>query len=255
MALSPTQMERYSRQLLLKEIGGAGQTRLLQARVVVVGAGGLGSPAACYLAAAGVGQLILADDDRVELSNLQRQILHTTDRIGQAKTDSAAQALQALNPDVQVIPFTQRVTQETVDGLVQQGDLLLDGSDNFATRYLLNAACFRAGKPLVSAAVLGFEGQLSVFRHGVDNTAPCYQCLYPHPPAPEATPTCRSAGVLGAVTGILGAWQAAEAIKALLGVGDSLAGSLLLVNVLHGQIQRIRITKNPDCPLCGAGSG
>ncbi|MEO5364126.1 MAG: molybdopterin-synthase adenylyltransferase MoeB [Magnetococcus sp. DMHC-8] len=250
MALSPLQLERYSRQLLLKELGGVGQVRLLQARVVVVGAGALGSAAACYLAAAGVGRLFIADDDRVELSNLQRQILHTTDRIGQAKTASAVQALHALNPEVHVIPWTERVSAATVDGLVQRGDLVLDGSDNFATRHLLNEACFRAHKPLVSAAVLGFEGQLSVFRHGVDAAAPCYRCLYPHPPAPGTVPTCRTAGVLGAVTGILGAWQAAEAIKELLGVGESLAGSLLLINVLHGQVQRIRISKNPECSLC-----
>ncbi|MBF0461985.1 MAG: molybdopterin-synthase adenylyltransferase MoeB [Magnetococcales bacterium] len=251
--LSPAQLERYSRQLLLKEVGGAGQLRLLQAQVVVVGAGGLGSSAACYLAAAGVGRLLIADDDRVELSNLQRQILHTTDRIGQAKTDSARQALYALNPEVEVIPFAARVTLATVDDLLRQGDLVLDGSDSFATRHLLNEACFRAGKPLISAAVLGFEGQLSTFRHGVDPQAPCYRCLYPHLPEPGATPTCRSAGVLGALTGILGAWQAAEAIKELLGVGDSLSGSLLLFNVLHGQVQRIRFGKNPACGVCAPG--
>lgn len=248
--LSTTQIERYARQILLKEVGGAGQLRLLNARVVLLGAGGLGSPAAYYLAAAGVGHLTIADHDRVDISNLQRQILHTTDRIGQPKTASALQALQALNPDIQLVPFTERVTAENVNALVRQGDLVLDGSDTFATRYLLNRACFVEKKPLVSAAVLGFEGQLSLFLHGVDATAPCYQCLYPDPPAPGAIPTCNSAGVLGAVTGVLGAWQAAEAIKVLLGVGESLAGKLLLINLLHGQIQRIRIAKNPACPLC-----
>ncbi|MBF0399465.1 MAG: molybdopterin-synthase adenylyltransferase MoeB [Magnetococcales bacterium] len=244
-------MERYARQLLLKEVGGAGQARLLRARVVLIGAGGLGSPAAYYLAAAGVGGLVIADDDRVEISNLQRQILHTTDRIGQTKTASALQALRALNPDIDLVPFTERVTDDTVDDLVRQGDLVIDGSDTFVTRYLLNRACFVAQKPLVSGAVLGFEGQLSLFLHGVDPAAPCYQCLYPDPPAVGTTATCRSGGVLGAVTGIVGAWQAAEAIKALLGVGESLAGYLLLINILHGQIQRIRIPKNPNCPLCG----
>jgi molybdopterin/thiamine biosynthesis adenylyltransferase len=250
--LSSTQIERYSRQILLKEIGGVGQLRLLRARVVLLGAGGLGSPAACYLAAAGVGRLIIADDDRVELSNLQRQILHSTERIGQAKAESAVQTLRALNPDVEVIPVTERVTPATVDDLVRQGDVVLDGSDTFATRYLLNAACLRGGKPLISAAVLGFEGQLSVFPHGIDPAAPCYQCLYPHPPEPGTTATCSSAGVLGALTGILGAWQAAEAIKVLLNIGDSLAGSLLLVNLLHGQVRRIRIPKDPACSLCSA---
>ncbi|MBF0161707.1 MAG: molybdopterin-synthase adenylyltransferase MoeB [Magnetococcales bacterium] len=250
--LASSHIERYARQILLPEIGGAGQLRLLNARVVVLGAGGLGSAAALYLAAAGVGHLIIADHDRVELSNLQRQILHTTERVGQTKTASARQAIAALNPEVQVTLCTERILQEGVDALVQQGDLVVDGSDNFASRYLLNQACFLAKKPLVSAAVLGFEGQLTTFRHGVDATAPCYRCLYPHPPAPGSTPTCRSAGVLGALTGILGAWQAAEAIKELLGVGETLAGSLLLLNVLHGQWQRIRFAKNPACPLCAS---
>ena len=248
--LASTHIERYARQILLPQIGGAGQLRLLNAHVVLVGVGGLGSAAAYYLAAAGVGHLTIADDDRVELSNLQRQIIHSTDRIGQTKTASAVQAISALNPEIQVTACTERVTEGTVAHLLQHGDLVIDGSDTFATRYLLNKACFYAKKPLISAAVLGFEGQLAAFRHGVDPSAPCYRCLYPHPPDPGATPTCRTAGVVGALTGILGAWQAAEAIKELLGVGDSLAGSLLLLNVLHGQLQRIRIAKDPACPLC-----
>ncbi|MEO5340520.1 MAG: molybdopterin-synthase adenylyltransferase MoeB [Magnetococcus sp. MYC-9] len=248
--LSPAQIERYSRQILLREIGGGGQVRLLQGRVVVLGAGGLGSAAAFYLAAAGVGHLIIADQDRVELSNLQRQILHTTDRIGHAKTASAARTIASLNPEIQVTPFPHRVDERTVDALLHQGDLVVDGSDTFATRQLLNAACLRAGKPLISAAVLGFEGQLASFRHGVDPAAPCYRCLYPHPPQPGQTANCRTAGVLGALTGMLGAWQAAEAVKELLGIGDSLAGSLLLFNLLQGEVQRIRIVKNPECPVC-----
>ncbi|MBF0096189.1 MAG: molybdopterin-synthase adenylyltransferase MoeB [Magnetococcales bacterium] len=251
MDFTTTQLQRYSRQLLLREVGGQGQARLLASRVVLVGAGGLGSPAALYLAAAGVGRLVIVDDDRVELSNLQRQILHDTDRLGVEKAQSAAQTLRALNPDTEVVPVLSRLSADTVQAVLAQGDLILDGSDNFATRYVLNEACWQAGKPLISAAVLGFEGQLSTFRHGVDRASPCYRCLYPEMPAAGSTPTCRSAGVLGAVAGVLGAWQAAEAIKELLGIGDSLAGSLLLLNLLHGQIMRIRVDKRADCPVCG----
>ncbi|MBF0185282.1 MAG: molybdopterin-synthase adenylyltransferase MoeB [Magnetococcales bacterium] len=254
MELTPLQVQRYSRQLLLKEIGGQGQARLLAGRMVLVGAGGLGSPAAFYLAAAGVGRLVIVDDDQVELSNLQRQILHSQARLGEPKAASAATALHALNPEIEVIAQSERLSEENVMALVQQGDVILDGSDNFATRYLLNSACFRAGKPLVSAAVLGFEGQLATFRHGVDATAPCYRCLYPEVPAAGATPTCRSAGILGGVAGILGSWQAVEAIKELLGIGESLAGHLLLINSLHGQIMRIRIEQNPRCPVCRASA-
>lgn len=250
MTLTPPQIERYSRQILLKEMGGSGQQTLLKSTVVLIGAGGLGSPTALYLAAAGIGHLIIADDDKVELSNLQRQILHTTARIGQAKAHSAANALLALNPEIKTTPLTQRVTQNTVQSIIEKGDLVIDGSDNFETRYLLNEACFLNKKTLISAAVLGFEGQIATFRHGVDKNAPCYQCLHGHPPDPNHVPTCTSAGVLGALTGILGAWQATETIKELLGVGESLAGSLLLINVLHGIVQRIQIPKDPNCPLC-----
>ncbi|WP_130471945.1 HesA/MoeB/ThiF family protein [Candidatus Magnetaquicoccus inordinatus] len=252
MDFSSEQLQRYSRQLLLKEMGGQGQARLLASRVVVVGAGGLGSPAAYYLAAAGVGRLLVIDDDRVELSNLQRQILHTSDRVGEDKAQSAATALRALNPDTEVIPIVSRLHAENVQSILAEGDVIVDGSDNFATRYLLNEACLQAGKVLVSAAVLGFEGQLSTFRHGVDGSAPCYRCLYPELPQSGAQPTCRSAGILGAVAGVLGAWQAAETIKEIVGIGDSLAGSLLLLNLLHGQLLRIQISKNPACPVCGS---
>ena len=251
MELTPTLIERYSRQILLKEIGGMGQVRLLNATVVLIGAGGLGSPTAFYLAAAGVGHIIIADSDRVELSNLQRQILHTTDHIGQTKTQSAAKAIHALNPNIKVDTFADRVTDANVREIVQKGDLVIDGSDTFKTRYLLNWACFHAGKILISAAVLGFEGQLSTFRHGVNPSSPCYQCIYPQPPDPSMTPTCNTTGVLGALTGIIGSWQAAEAVKELLGVGETLDGSLLLINVLHGLFQRIHIPKDPNCPLCG----
>lgn len=250
MDLTPTQIERYSRQILLKEVGGIGQARLLDATVVLLGAGGLGSPAAFYLAAAGVGHLVVADNDRVELSNLQRQILHTTDSIGQNKAASAQRTIHTLNPDIRVTPFPDRVTDDNVLDFVQQGDLVVDGGDTFQTRYLLNEACFRAGKTLVSAAVLGFEGQLTTLHHGVNPSSPCYQCFYPQPPDPGQTPTCSTAGVLGALTGIMGSWQAAEAVKILLGIGRTLEGSLLLINVLDGIFQRIAISKDPDCPLC-----
>ena len=251
MELTPSQMERYSRQILLPGIGGSGQARLLNATVVLLGVGGLGSPAALYLAAAGVGHLVIADHDRVELSNLQRQILHNHHTLHQPKTESAAHSLRALNPDIKVTLFSERVTEHNVQAFVQQGDLVIDGSDTFQMRYLLNKTCFHAGKILISAAVLGFEGQISTFRHGINPSSPCYQCLFPHIPESTPQPTCHTAGVLGALTGIIGSWQAAEAIKELLEIGESLDGSLLLINVLHGIIQRIRVSKDPHCPLCG----
>lgn len=250
MKLTLAQVERYSRQILLKEIGGTGQARLLESTVVVIGAGGLGSPVAYYLAAAGVGHLIIADSDKVELSNLQRQIIHSTNQIGRTKTASAAHTIHALNPEVKVTGLHERVEDHNVLEVVQQGDIIVDGSDTFKTRYLLNEACWRAGKVLVSAAVLGFEGQISTFRHGVSESSPCYQCLYPNPPDPNRTPTCQTAGVLGALTGIVGSWQATETIKELLHLGDSLDGSLLLINVLHGIFQRIQISKDQHCSLC-----
>lgn len=253
MELTAPQIERYSRQILLREVGGKGQARLLDATVLLLGAGGLGSPAAYYLAAAGVGHLVIADGDRVERSNLQRQILHTTDRIGQTKAASAARAILELNPEVEVTTFPSQVTSDNIKELIQKVDLVIDGSDTFETRYLLNEACFHAGKTLVSAAVLGFEGQLTTFRHGLYPSSPCYQCLYPSraPRNLSATPTCATAGVLGALTGITGSWQAAEAVKELLGIGHTLDGSLLLINVLHGLFQRIQIPKDPHCTLCG----
>ena len=250
MKLTPPQMDRYSRQILLQGIGGIGQARLLNATVVLLGAGGLGSPVALYLAAAGVGHLVIADHDRVELSNLQRQILHNHHSLNQLKTESAAHNLRALNPDIKVTQFSEQVTEHNVQAFVQQGDLVIDGSDTFKMRYLLNRTCFHAGKILISAAVLGFEGQISTFRHGITPSSPCYQCLYPHIPESTLQPTCQTAGVLGALAGIIGSWQAAEAIKELLEIGESLDGSLLLINVLHGVVQRIRISKDPECPLC-----
>ncbi len=250
--LSPEQIQRYSRQILLKTVGGKGQIALSNATVFLLGAGGLGSPAALYLAAAGVGHLIIADGDQVELSNLQRQILHTTDRIGQFKTESATQALQALNPEIRITPLTIQITKDNITPSIAKAEIIVDGSDNFTTRYLLNQACRQAGKTLISGAVLGFEGQLATFRHGKEPKAPCYQCLYPHNPhdTQEGVPTCATAGVIGAIAGVVGAYQAAEAIKEILGIGTSLAGSLLLINLFDGVFHRVQIRKDPNCPIC-----
>lgn len=249
MTLSEKQIELYSRQIILKEIGGVGQSKLLDSTVFILGAGGLGSPAALYLAAAGVGHLVIADGDRVELSNLQRQILHTAARVGQAKADSAVSTLNALNPNIKVTAISERVTENNVVELLGYSDLVLDGSDNFATRYLLNESCLQLKKKLISGAVLGFEGQIATFAHGVDPAAPCYRCLFPSPPV--SAPTCSSAGVLGAVVGTVGTLQAAEAIKALLGIGEELVGSMLLVNVLDNIFHRITIPKRSGCSTCG----
>lgn len=249
--LTPEQMERYSRQILLREIGGKGQRRLLDATVFILGAGGLGSPVALYLAAAGVGHLIIADHDVVDLSNLQRQILHNTPRLGMTKTASAAQTLATLNPDCRVTPLAERITATNVDAAIAPADLVVDGSDGFATRYLLNAACGRKGKTLISGSVLGFEGQVAVFRHGVDANAPCYRCLFPEPPAGDHAPTCATAGVLGPVTGVIGSMMAVETMKELLGIGHGLAGRLLLCNLLDGVIQTLTVPKQMDCPVCG----
>jgi molybdopterin-synthase adenylyltransferase len=250
MTLNSDQIERYSRQIILKDIGGVGQAKLLNSTVFILGAGGLGSPAALYLAAAGVGHLVIADSDRVELSNLQRQILHTTDRIGEGKVVSASKAIQSINPEVVVTAISERVSEQNVDALLAGCDLVLDGSDSFDTRYLLNAACLRQEKRLVSAAVLGFEGQIATFCHGVDPAASCYRCLFPQPP--EFAPTCSSAGVLGAAVGAVGTLQAAEAVKLLLGVGKSLVGSMLLINILDNIFHTVKVAKRQDCTTCGS---
>lgn len=256
MDFTDAQVSRYARHILLDEIGGAGQARLLAARVLVVGAGGLGSPMLLYLAAAGVGTIGVIDDDIVDLSNLQRQIAHTTDRLGMPKVDSARAALAAINPDVRVIPHRVRLTAGNAAPLVAGYDLIADGSDNFATRFLVNDACFFARKPLVSAAVLRFDGQLATFKAGVpapacDERPPCYRCLYREPPPEGQIPTCAQAGVLGAFCGALGGLQATEVIKELLSIGDSLAGWLLVVDALAGTWRRIRVRRDPGCPLCG----
>ena len=243
--------ERYSRHLRLPEVGLQGQQRLAEARVLMVGAGGLGSPAAFYLAAAGVGTLRLVDDDVVDRSNLQRQILHTEATIGAAKVHSAAARLAALNPRTRVEPIRERVTAANVEALLDGVDLVLDGADNFPVRYLLNDACVKLGKPLVYGAVHRFEGQVSVFDAGRQRgAAPCYRCLFPEPPPPEAAPNCAEAGVLGVLPGIIGLLQATEAIKLLLGIGTSLQGRLLQFDALGMRFRELRLAPDPHCPVC-----
>jgi sulfur-carrier protein adenylyltransferase/sulfurtransferase len=246
--------ERYSRHLRLPEVGIAGQRKLEAARVVLIGAGGLGSPAAFYLAAAGVGTLRLVDDDIVDRSNLQRQILHTDARIGMAKVASAAIALSALNPRTKIETFEERTGSQNVERALEDADVVIDGADNFPARYLLNDACVKLGKPLVYGAVHRFEGQVSVFDAGRQRGgAPCYRCLFPEPPPPEAAPNCAEAGVLGVLPGVIGLLQATEAIKLLLGLGEPLAGRLLQFDALAMRFRETRLSPDPDCPVCATG--
>jgi len=243
--------DRYSRHLRLPEVGEAGQRKLESARVVVLGAGGLGSPAAYYLAAAGVGTLVMADDDVVERSNLQRQILHTDDRIGMSKLDSAAQALHGLNPRVNLEGLPERVTSSNVEALLEGADVVLDGADNFPVRYLLNDACVKLAIPLVYGAVQRFQGQVSVFDAGRRRGgAPCYRCLFPQPPAPEDAPNCSEAGVLGVLPGVVGMLQATEVIKLILGIGDPLVGRVLMFDALSMRFHETRLAPDPECPIC-----
>ena len=243
------EIARYSRHILLSEVGGTGQAKLRAARVLIVGAGGLGSPALLYLAAAGIGTIGLIDDDRVDLSNLQRQIAHTTERVGVAKVQSAAAAAQAINPACTLEPHALRLTSANALDLIGRYDLVCDGSDNFETRFLVADACVLARRPLISAAVLRFDGQLSVFKP--HQTGPCYRCLHPAPPPAGLIPSCGEAGILGAVTGVMGTLQATEALKEILGIGESLSGRLLLWDALAARMRTIRLPRDPTCPLCG----
>ena len=246
--------QRYARHLSVPEIGVAGQRRLQRSRVLLVGAGGLGSPAGYYLAAAGVGHISVIDDDQVERSNLQRQILHTDARIGVAKTASAQIALAALNPDIDIVAVPQRLDRDNVDALVSAADVVVDGADNFAARYLLSDACVKHGKPLVYGAVHRFEGQASVFDAGRQRgTAPCYRCLFPEPPPAQFAPNCAEAGVLGVVPGVIGMIQATEAIKLLLDIGESLSGRLLQFDALTMRFRETRLKPDPDCTVCAPG--
>lgn len=251
MALTDTQVDRYARHLVLREIGGAGQQRLLRARVLVVGAGGLGAPLILYLAAAGIGAIGVVDDDRVSLSNLQRQIIHRTADIDRLKTESASAAVGRLTPDVAIEAHPERLTADNVERLVTAYDVIADGSDNFDTRFLLNDVCHRLGKTLVSGAILRFDGQISTFKSHLGAGHPCYRCVFPEPPPPDVVPNCAEGGVLGALAGVVGSLQAVEVVKEILGIGESLSGRLLLYDALGGQLRTISIPKDPACKICG----
>ena len=245
---SEEEIKRYSRHIILKEVGGKGQKKLREARVLVVGAGGLGSPAAYYLAAAGIGRLGIVDDDEVDASNLQRQILHRTAGIGMHKTDSAAERLSALNPGVEVEKHQVRLVKDNVESIIADYDVIIDGVDNFPARYLLHDACFFARKPLVEAGVLQFLGQVMTILPG---EGPCYRCVFPEPPPPGTVPSCQEAGILGAVAGVLGILQATEAIKLILEIGKPLVGRIMIYEALSGSFREVKFRPNPKCPLCG----
>ncbi|MGQ9364828.1 HesA/MoeB/ThiF family protein [Azospirillum sp. ST 5-10] len=251
MDFTESQLHRYSRHIILPEVGGTGQARLLQSKVLVVGAGGLGSPLLLYLAAAGVGTIGVVDDDVVDLSNLQRQVIHDESALGRPKVESAAARMAALNPDVRVEAHKTRLTRDNALDLIGRYDLVADGSDNFATRFLLNDACYLAGRTLVSAAMLRFDGQVSTFKAHLGDEHPCYRCLFREPPPRGMVPSCSEGGVLGALAGLVGTLQATEVLKELLGVGESLSGSLLMVDALNAGYHRIAVKPDPECPLCG----
>jgi len=246
--LAPAQLERYSRHLLIPEVGIAGQTKLLRSKVLLIGAGGLGSPAAYYLAAAGVGTLGIIDADVVDATNLQRQILHSTERIGESKVDSARRTLEALNPDVHVVGYKERLTSANIDRIIADYDVIVDGADNFPTRYLLNDASVKWRKPVVHGSIYRFEGQVTVFK---PFEGPCYRCLFHEPPPPELAPSCAEAGVLGVLPGVIGTIQANETIKLLLGIGEPLIGRYLLFDALEGAFREVRLRRDPKCPACG----
>jgi len=249
MQFTDSQINRYSRQMILSEVGGKGQKKLQEAKVLIIGAGGLGSPSALYLVAAGIGTLGLTDGDVVDLSNLQRQILHTTDRIGLSKVESGGQLLSALNPETTLQLYPEHVRKDNIMPLLEKYDIILDGSDNFSTRFLINDACFFAKKTLISGSIFRFEGQLATIKP--HEGFPCYRCLYPEPPPAGLVPNCQEAGVLGALAGTIGVLQANEAIKEILGLGETLADRLLLYDALDMTFRKVGRPKAPDCPLCG----
>jgi molybdopterin/thiamine biosynthesis adenylyltransferase/rhodanese-related sulfurtransferase len=247
--LDAERRSRYSRHLLIPEVGEEGQLKLLESRVLLIGAGGLGSPAGLYLAAAGIGRLGIVDDDRVDASNLQRQIAHSTETLGDWKVDSARHTLEALNPDVEVVTYKERLTSENVDRILADGwDVIVDGADNFPTRYLVNDASVFHDIPVVHGSIYRFEGQVTVFKPG---EGPCYRCLFPQPPPPELAPSCAEGGVLGVLPGIIGSLQANEALKLALGIGDTLAGRLLLFDALATEFSEVTLRRDPGCPVCG----
>jgi adenylyltransferase/sulfurtransferase len=252
MDLRDDQLERYARHIILKEVGGAGQARLLKARVLVIGAGGLGSPIIMYLAAAGIGTIGVVDFDEVSLSNLQRQILHTTARVGVPKVASAAMGVHELNPDVRIVQHNERLTADNAAHLIGQYDIVADGSDNFATRFLVNDAAFFAKKTLVSGALSQFDGQIATFKPYVaGDYNPCYRCLYREPPPPGLAPSCAEAGILGALAGVVGSLQAVEVLKETVGIGESLSGKLVIYDALNAAWRTVKVRRDPKCALCG----
>jgi molybdopterin/thiamine biosynthesis adenylyltransferase/rhodanese-related sulfurtransferase len=248
--LTPEQIKRYSRHIMLPEVGEVGQGKLLDAKVLCLGAGGLGSPSALYLAAAGVGTIGIVDDDVVDESNLQRQILHNVERLGMAKVESARKTLQALNPDVRVVPIQDRLDSSNVLDVISQYDLIVDGADNFPTRYLLNDASLKLKKPVVHASIFRFEGQLTTFMADPNEGGPCYRCLYPDPPPAGMAPSCQEAGVLGVLPGMIGTMQANEALKIILGVGETLSGRLMVFDALSTKWRTMKLRKDPHCRVC-----
>jgi molybdopterin/thiamine biosynthesis adenylyltransferase/rhodanese-related sulfurtransferase len=248
--MTQDQAIRYSRHTMLPEVGEAGQVKLLKSRVLCLGAGALGSSSGLYLAAAGVGTLGFIDDDTVDLSNLQRQILHATDRLGTPKVESAQKTITGLNPDVKVVPIRSRLSSENVLDVLKDYDVIVDGADNFPSRYLLNDASLKLGKPVVHASIYRFEGQVTSF---IPRVGPCYRCLYPQPPPPDMAPSCQEAGVLGVLPGVVGVLQATEAIKILLGVGKTLAGRLVMYDALTTKFREMKLHRDPKCPTCGDG--
>lgn len=255
MTLTDAQLERYARHIILREVGGVGQAKLLNSKVLVIGAGGLGSPLILYLIAAGVGTIGVVDADLVSLSNLQRQVLHETDDVGDWKVDSALRAARRLNPDVKIETYPARLTAAWGMSLMRRYDIVCDGTDNFPTRFYINDAAFFTGTTLVSAAVGQFDGQLSVFkpkhRPNGERLFPCYRCLYPEPPPPGTVPSCTEAGILGALTGVMGSLQAMEVLKELLGIGETMAGRLLLYDGLDTRMRTVTVKPDPACALCG----
>ncbi len=251
MPLAPQDLERYARHLILGEVGGVGQAKLSESRVLVVGAGGLGAPLLLYLAAAGVGTLGIVDNDAVALSNLQRQVIHTEARIGTPKTESAKASIAALNRTTTVNGHTTRLTAENALALIEPYDLVADGTDNFGTRFLLNDACYFARRPLVSGSILRFDGQLATYKAYLGGTHPCYRCIFREPPPPGLIPSCAEGGVLGAIAGSIGALQATEVLKELLGIGESLSGQLLIYEALSTTFRKVKVRPDPECPLCG----
>jgi molybdopterin/thiamine biosynthesis adenylyltransferase/rhodanese-related sulfurtransferase len=248
--MTPDQNLRYARHTMLPEIGEAGQVKLLKAKVLCLGAGALGSSAGIYLGAAGIGTLGFIDDDVVDASNLQRQILHATDRIGTPKVESARKAINSLNPDVKVVAHATRLSSENVLDIIKDYDVIIDGADNFPSRYLLNDAALKLGKPVIHASIYRFEGQVTAF---IPNQGPCYRCLYPSPPPPDMAPSCQEAGVLGVLPGVVGVLQATEAIKYIVGIGKSLAGRLLIYDALAAKFREMKLRRDPACPTCGEG--